>query len=202
MAILNTNVDKLMDFINLRHGCTVEDASRALSVPHKRVEQIAETLQKSNLIEIKYSFTGIRLTPKKPNGNGHSGAGSSLALATDAPSTIRRIEAIRDELLQAQNLIVFSEKEIRNKMARAKVHFEQIKNDEISFEAARLSMGRMRDLEISLRSLEERADSLGKAAFEIRQHMGGLEGMLEIRASNGDRGGISDKVFQRIFFRA
>ena len=64
MAVIHTNVDKLMDFISLKHGCTVEDASRALSMPPKKIEQTADTLAKSNLIEIKYGFMGIRLMPK------------------------------------------------------------------------------------------------------------------------------------------
>ena len=65
MAILNTNVDKLMDFISIKNGCTVEDASRSLSLPYKRVEQIAETLAKTGLVEIKWGFTGVRLMPSK-----------------------------------------------------------------------------------------------------------------------------------------
>ncbi|MFH1750129.1 MAG: hypothetical protein ABH863_00450 [Candidatus Micrarchaeota archaeon] len=198
MPILSTNVDKLMDFINLRHGCTIEDASRALSQPYKKVEQIAETLSKSGLIEIKYGFTGTRLIPKS-NGFAslaHNGNGIKKELV--AP-TIERIEAIDKELAQAKKIMEFSEREIKAKISRAKNHFELLREEDISYEVARIGMGRMRNLEFSIRVLEEKADSLGKTAFEIRQHMGGLEGMLEIKTSNGERGSPSPKVLSRIF---
>ncbi len=188
MPLLQTNVDKLLDFVRVRKGCTVDDAAKALTLPHKKVEQIAETLHEIGLIKIRFGLTGIRLIPLQNGDNGIKIAGALNGPAAPIPSIVR-IDAIRQELAQAENLFVFSEREIKKKMEGAKTHFIELERLEFTQDTAKISKGKMKDMEASLRALEERVNSLGRATMDIRQHMGGLEGKLEFSANNNSNNG-------------
>ncbi|MFH1442732.1 MAG: hypothetical protein ABIG96_01745 [Candidatus Micrarchaeota archaeon] len=194
MAKLDTSIDRLVEYVKLRKSCTVDDAAKSLGMPVKQVEELSEILAESGLIDVRYEFSGIRLFPKmvRKDDDGKGKAERKLTAA-------ERLEGVKRELLEAENMFIFSEKDVRRKVENAKAHFREIEKGDLSQENIESMRAKAADLDSSIRVFEEKIDALEKAALEVRTEVDSFISHLE--AQQGRKGGFKlpfAKVFSRI----
>ncbi|MFH0971892.1 MAG: hypothetical protein V1835_04985 [Candidatus Micrarchaeota archaeon] len=175
MPKLDTSIDRLVEFVTLKKSCTVDDASKSLGMPSKQVEELAEILAESGLIDVRYEFSGIRLTPKIVRKEGDDAKGKAERKLTLA----ERMDGIGKELQDAENMFVFSEKDILRKVENAKVHFKEIEKYEISEQSIPVLKKKAFELDSSIRVFEEKIDSLEKATLDVRKEVDMFAGQVE-----------------------
>lgn len=204
MAKLDTSIDRLVEYVKLRKSCSVDDAAKSLGLPSKQVEELSEILAESGLIDVRYEFSGIRLFPKMVKKEV-----DDLKLDKDKKFNIYdRIENIRKELMDAENMFVFSEKDIRRKVENAKAHFREIEKLDLSSENPGAVKSKIADLDSSIKVFEEKIDSLEKSALDMRKEVDAFEEQLDKQKSqksllkiHNPFAGIFRKVKERIKHR-
>ncbi|HLC47944.1 MAG TPA: hypothetical protein VJI13_02620, partial [Candidatus Norongarragalinales archaeon] len=107
MAKLDTSIDRLVEFVRLKGSCTVDDAAKSLGLASKQIEELSEILAESGIIDVRYEFSGIRLSPKIVKKEAAASSAGKKDSATD------RLEGVKRELQDAENMFIFSEKDIR-----------------------------------------------------------------------------------------
>jgi hypothetical protein len=176
MPKLDTSIDRLVEYVKLRKSCTVDDVSKSLGMPSKQIEELSEILAESGLIDIRYEFSGIRLFPKivrKETDEPIKGKAEKKQTVYD------RIESIKRELSDTENMFIFSEKDIRRKVENAKAHFREIEKLDLSGENIPTLRIKIGELEGSIKIFEEKVDSLEKAALEMRKEVDVFQSQLE-----------------------
>ncbi|MFH1750407.1 MAG: hypothetical protein ABH863_01890 [Candidatus Micrarchaeota archaeon] len=174
MAKLDTSIDRLVDFVRLKNSCTVDEVAKSLGLASKQVEELSEILAESGLIDIRYEFSGIRLFPKivkKETALDASVTGKKL-------SVIDRLDGVKKELTDAENMFVFSERDILRKVENAKAHFREIERLDISAEKPEELLRKFAELDSSLLVFEKKIESLTKAAVDVKQEVDGFEAQL------------------------
>ena len=63
--VVETKIDELVNFINIRGNVGIKETARALTLEGGQVEKFAELLEKEGLIEIKYGIRGLFLQMPK-----------------------------------------------------------------------------------------------------------------------------------------
>ena len=132
-----------------------------------------EILAESGLIEVMYDFSGIRLTPKILDKVGDAGKIEKKLNA------VERLEGIRRELLDAENMFVFSERDIGRKVENAKVHFREIEKLDISQENLGQLKNKAIELDNFIKVFEEKIDSLEKSALEMRKEVDAFSSAMD-----------------------
>ncbi|MBI5224671.1 hypothetical protein HY989_02280 [Candidatus Micrarchaeota archaeon] len=165
MPKLDTSIDRLVEYVKLKKSCTVDDAAKSLGVPSKQVEELVEILAESGLIDVRYDFSGIRLSPKILDKGGDAGKVEKKLNA------IERLEGIKKELQDAENMFIFSEKDISRKVENAKAHFREIERLDFSGENSIQLKNKALELDNFIKVFEEKIDSLEKNALEMRKEV-------------------------------
>lgn len=181
MAKLDTSIDRLVDYVKLKNSCTVDDAAKSLGIPVKQIEELSEILAESGLIDVRYDFSGIRLSPKIVKKE----AGEDKGAAVRKLTVIDRLEGVKRELIDAENMFVFSEKDIRRKVENAKAHFREIEKLDLSQENPENIKRKVAELDTSVRVFEDKISAFEKAAVEVQQEVDAFELQLEKSASIG-----------------
>lgn len=188
MARLVTPIDRLVEYVKLKKSTTVEEASKALSVPSKEVEELAEILAESGLINLKYEFSGIRLTPKlvkadeaKPGDGGAKGKG-----------VLERVNSVEQELKSASDMFAFSEKDISRRVEAVRAHFREIEALELKGEEVEPLKRKTLALMSQTRVLEDNVEALRKQAAGVEQEMASFNQRLE--AHPQQRKGIIGRI--------
>jgi len=197
MVKLDTPVDRLVEYVKLKKSTTVEEASKALSIPSKAVEELAEILAESGLINLKYEFSGIRLTPK--------------LVKTDDPKqgdakargVLERVNSVEQELKGASDMFAFSEKDISRRVEAVRSHFREIESLELKDEDVEPLKRKTLNLMSQTRVLEDNIDALRKESTGVEQEMATFISRLELhpQARRGVLGrikGIFSKAAARI----
>jgi len=70
LTTIETKIDRLVDFVNIRGIVGIKETARALNIEADKVEKFAEILEKHGLIEIKYGIRGLFLAKAGNGGNG------------------------------------------------------------------------------------------------------------------------------------
>ncbi len=172
MTKLDTSIDRLVEFVRMKKSCTVDQVAKSLGAPVKQIEELAEILAESGLIDVRYEFSGIRLSPKivKKETEEERNKGVSKKL-----TTIERLDGIKRELNDAEKMFEFSEKDIRRKVDNAKVHFKEIEKLDLSAENSNALRNKMKELDSSIKVFEDKIDSLEKAALDMRKEVDEFE---------------------------
>lgn len=195
MARLDTPIDRLVEYVKLKKSTTVEEAAKALSLPSKEVEELAEILAESGLINLRYEFSGIRLTPKlvkaedaKPGEAGAKGRG-----------VLERVNSVEQELKSASDMFAFSEKDISRRVEAVRSHFKEIESLEVKDEEVEPLKRKTLALMSQTRVLEDNVEALRKQAAGVEQEMASFQQRLE--AHPQQRRGILGRI-RSVFSRA
>ncbi|MFH1106793.1 MAG: hypothetical protein V1787_02760 [Candidatus Micrarchaeota archaeon] len=188
MAQLDTAIDRLVEYVKLKNGTSVVEASRALQMPVKDVEELADILAESGLINVKYEFSGIRLTPK-------------LAMPADAkPSqapprrttVLERFSGVEKELKGASDLFVFSEKDLSRRLEAVQAHFQEIERMSLTTEETEAMRRMAPALIIETRGFEEKVGALKARAALLEAEVEAFRKLLDEDAPR--RRGIVHRV--------
>ncbi len=175
---LRTVIDRTVDFVREKKHTTVEEISRELAIETHQVEQLADILEESGLVTIKYSL----LNPGKTEifskeasaGRIEEGTGSAK-LASEADM----------EILEAEKGFLRAEEEVLRRLSRAegaltvmedKESFgeEETKKVMIEVDAAERVLG---EFENKIRTLQGRLADLRNKAEDVRERVtGGRQG--------------------------
>ncbi|MEK6954577.1 MAG: hypothetical protein AABX01_06200 [Candidatus Micrarchaeota archaeon] len=176
MAKLDTSIDRLVEYIKMKKSCTVDDVSKALGMGAKQVEELSEILAESGLIDVRYEFSGIRLFPKIVKKEGlDDAAGKAKVL-----SVVDRLEGVKRELTDAENMFIFSGRDIIRKVENAKAHFREIEKLSFPKENAKELDAKMNELDSSLLIFEEKIAILQQAAVDIKQEVDAFKAQVQI----------------------
>jgi hypothetical protein len=140
----------------------------------KQVEELSEILAESGLIDVRYEFSGIRLFPKIVKKDGLDDAAGKVKVL----SVVDRLEGVKRELTDAENMFIFSGRDIIRKVGNAKAHFREIEKLSFPEEKAREIGAKMNELDSSLLIFEEKIAILQQAAVDIKQEVDAFKGQV------------------------
>ncbi|MBI5224387.1 hypothetical protein HY989_00800 [Candidatus Micrarchaeota archaeon] len=189
MPILNTSVDKLLDYVKARRNCNVVDASRFTNLSVKQVESIAITLCDAGMLDIKYGLTGVTLIAKKSNLGLplHTKDEYSNPKKNENAEIFDNMDLVNSELKQARLLLSLSEREITGKLLKSMEHLIALENTEISKDNSNKVRAQLQNLEKVLKQMDEHSQSLLKEAAIMRKKTLALYASLHIQSSNSSR---------------
>lgn len=67
-TVIKTDIDRLMELIELKKEISIDDAAKQLGVSSKTVESLGDVLEGEGIVHIKYKFTTPYLIYEKPKG--------------------------------------------------------------------------------------------------------------------------------------
>ncbi len=176
MPKLDTAIDRLVEFVKLKRSCTVDEAAKSLGMDSKQIEELSEILAESGLIDVRYEFSGIRLFPKIVKKDLEASGKMERKL-----TAVDRVDGIKRELLDAENMFIFSGKDIQRKIDNAKAHFREIEKLDISEENLPSLRNRTVELDASIKVFEEKIGILQEQALEMRREVDAFAAELEGR---------------------
>ncbi|MFH1200190.1 MAG: hypothetical protein V1708_03925 [Candidatus Micrarchaeota archaeon] len=175
MANVDTSIDRLVEYVKLKKSTSVEEASKALSMPAREVEELSEILAESALINLKYEFSGIRLTPKLVKAD-IPGAGLR---SPAGKSALSRVGLVNDELKSATDMFAFSQKDIARRIEAVRTHFREIEATQVNDAEVEQLQRQTLELMRLVRILEANCEALRKEASSVEDEMAAFQTRLE-----------------------
>ena len=113
---VETTIDRLVDFVQKKGKVSMKEAAKSLALEISQVEELADVLQESGLIEVKYGITGVSLLSKKIS---REQAKESVKKLKEDTEKIRGLAiVIAKDILDSEQSFEFADENIEKRLIK------------------------------------------------------------------------------------
>lgn len=167
--VMETVIDKMVALIQERGEMSVRDVAKALGIGEPRVEELANVLDDTGLIKVRYTLTDVFLSPRKMVKEERE---KVIEEARKKGELRRAIAELNRELSDSEKSFLFIQSDISKRLRRAEEMLGSIrrKEAEASEEDVRFVLKEAQDMEAELIKFSSEVNALRKqvSAFTLK----------------------------------
>ncbi|MFH0835175.1 MAG: hypothetical protein V1881_02435 [Candidatus Micrarchaeota archaeon] len=148
---LETVIDRLYDYVRTKGSVGLNETAKALALNPLQVEKLALLLEDSNLMEVRYTLSGVTLV-EKAFVTEKEAKEKITGVKQRASKIFEETRAMEHEVMTSENLLEFIEKDIMRRMKAAELMLQDIEKTE-SFSASELNFVR-NEIDLVMRQLQ------------------------------------------------
>ncbi|VVB68291.1 Uncharacterised protein [Candidatus Norongarragalina meridionalis] len=148
---LETVIDRLYDYVRTKGSVGLNETAKALALNPLQVEKLALLLEDSNLMEVRYTLSGVTLV-EKAFLTEKEAKEKMTGVKQRANKIFEETRAMEREVMTSENLLEFIEKDIMRRMKAAEMMLQDIEKTD-SYSASELNFVR-NEIDLVIRQLD------------------------------------------------
>ncbi|MFH0923086.1 MAG: hypothetical protein V1811_03440, partial [Candidatus Micrarchaeota archaeon] len=190
---IETIIDRLYDYVNTNGRVSVNAAAKAIGLPGEQVEKLAVLLENSGLLEMQYTITQVILVSRTfANEQAESEIKKNKSTADVIAVETHDLE---HEVLTAENIIEFMERDMTRRIGRAEAILKQLETTQ-TFTPGQLDflkhevetiLKQLRMFDSEVHKLESSETSFEDKVMRFRERVT----LLELRKAAEKKGTVS-----------
>ncbi len=178
---IDTIIDRFLEYVRQNRKVSLKDTASVLGLTVERAEQIATLLESNDLIEMRYGLTEIMLLSKQKQPQGE--ATKSNEKETSKSRAIEQSKELEREVLTAEGLLKFFEKDIERRIAKAEHLISDIEHqdklsasdlEEIKHEV-QLALNQLAAFSHELKGLSEKEEKFYEELTKFKKKLDGIK---------------------------
>lgn len=175
---IETVIDRLLDFVQTNGRVRLNAAARALALKPAQVEKLALLLEENDLLEVRYTFTGISLVEKEFEEKQRERVKTGDAKKR-ATKILRDIKSLEREVMTSEHLLEFIEKDITRRLKKAELTLKELsKAKEYTASELEYVKNEVNAVDKQLNAFDNEIIQLKKARTEFDVHVKAFEARL------------------------
>jgi len=148
---LETVIDRLYDYVRTKGSVGLNETAKALALNPLQVEKLALLLEDSNLMEVRYTLSGVTLV-EKAFVTEKEAKQKITGVKQRASKIFEETRAMEHEVMTSENLLEFIEKDILRRLKAAELMLQDIEKTD-SYSASELNFVR-NEIDLVMRQLQ------------------------------------------------